>query len=303
MTDDGHDTNVTFASSWERNFLEPLLNNSYFMNDTLILLTFDEDETYTSHNTIFSILLGGAIPENLKGTTDNTFYTHYSTISSISANWGLPTLGRWDAGANVFQVVANKTGYQNAANVNTSNIYLNQSYPGPVSDSLYIPIWPAPDTLNAKGAAGVGVLASVKSIWGSSSGTYNYTNVYPYDLPAGINAGGTPVSGVSNSTGTGSSPAATSSKSGGLSTGAKAGIGVGVALGVLLVLAGVLLLLWRRRRGKGEKEVNSARGVNQEQWTKPELPGEDVKRELPTDGTHQVHKMDGNSLPVEIGER
>src|SRR5277367_3049379 len=44
MTDDGHDTNVAFAANWARNFLTPLLNNSYFMNNTLIVLTFDEDE-------------------------------------------------------------------------------------------------------------------------------------------------------------------------------------------------------------------------------------------------------------------
>jgi acid phosphatase len=114
MTNDGHDTNITFAASWERNFMTPLLNNSYFMNNTLILVTFDEDETYTKHNKVFSILLGGAIPENLKGTTDNTFYNHYSTITSVSVNWGLPSLGRWDCEANVFALVANKTGYTNA---------------------------------------------------------------------------------------------------------------------------------------------------------------------------------------------
>jgi acid phosphatase len=47
MTDDGHDTDVTFAANWARGFLTPLLNNSYFMNNTLVVLTFDEDETYT----------------------------------------------------------------------------------------------------------------------------------------------------------------------------------------------------------------------------------------------------------------
>jgi hypothetical protein len=47
MTDDGHDTDVTFAATWARGFLTPLLNNSYFMNNTLIVLTFDEDETST----------------------------------------------------------------------------------------------------------------------------------------------------------------------------------------------------------------------------------------------------------------
>src|SRR6201996_7230375 len=145
MTDDGHDTNVTFASTWERNWLNPLLNNTYFMNNTLILLTFDESETYTLQNKVFSILIGGAIPNNLKGTTDNTFYNHYSTIATVSANWGLPSLGRWDCQANVFELVAKKTGYKNYK-VDTTNLFCNESYPGPLSDAEYIPTWPIPTT-------------------------------------------------------------------------------------------------------------------------------------------------------------
>ena len=50
MTDDGHDTNITFAASWTRKWLTPLLNNSYFMDDTLVLVTFDENEDYTIQN-------------------------------------------------------------------------------------------------------------------------------------------------------------------------------------------------------------------------------------------------------------
>jgi acid phosphatase len=218
MTDDGHDTTVTFAGNWARNFLEPLLNNSYFMNDTLIILTFDEDETYTDHNNVFAILLGGVIPTSLHNTTDNTFYNHYSTITSVELNWGLPSLGRWDCNANVLEIVANKTGYVNAI-VNTTNLYFNSSYPGPVSDALYIPTWPAPDT-TATCAAG-SILGSVVSTWGKSSGTYNYTNVYPYDALVENNVGGTatyPASSVtpsktasSTATGTGSSASTSSS--------------------------------------------------------------------------------------------
>ena len=59
ITNDGHDTNVTFASAWKKIFLTPLLNNSYFMNGTLLLLTFDEAETYTQLNKVFSIFIGG----------------------------------------------------------------------------------------------------------------------------------------------------------------------------------------------------------------------------------------------------
>lgn len=45
MTNDAHDTNITFASKWERPWVEKLLNNDYFMKDTLLLLTYDEDKT------------------------------------------------------------------------------------------------------------------------------------------------------------------------------------------------------------------------------------------------------------------
>lgn len=95
MTNDAHDTNITFGAKWERNWMSPLLKNEYFMNNTVVLLTFDEDKTYPKDNRIFSVLVGGAIPDHLKGTKDDTFYTHYSSIATVSANWGLPSLGRW----------------------------------------------------------------------------------------------------------------------------------------------------------------------------------------------------------------
>jgi len=95
MTNDAHDTNISFAAKWERSWMSTLLKDDYFMNNTAVLLTFDEDDTYNKTNRIFSILVGGAIPDHLKGTKDDTFYTHYSTIASVSANWGLPSLGRW----------------------------------------------------------------------------------------------------------------------------------------------------------------------------------------------------------------
>ena len=60
---------------------------------------------------MFTVLTGGAVPAHLHGTSDDTFYNHYSTIATVSQNWGLPSLGRWDCHANVFELVANKTGY------------------------------------------------------------------------------------------------------------------------------------------------------------------------------------------------
>ncbi|KAK9390142.1 phosphoesterase family-domain-containing protein [Lipomyces mesembrius] len=111
MTNDGHDTNVTIAKKWSLEFLQPLLSKKYFTDDTLVLLTFDENGAKAIGNRVFAILLGGAVRKHLHGTTDDTFYTHYSCISTVSQNWDLPSLGRNDVGANVFQLVADATDF------------------------------------------------------------------------------------------------------------------------------------------------------------------------------------------------
>jgi acid phosphatase len=87
MTSDGHDTSVTTAGIWLRTFLEPLLKDKNFMQNTLVLITFDENETYSIENKVFSVLLGDVVPENLVGTTDSNYYNHYSEISTVEANW------------------------------------------------------------------------------------------------------------------------------------------------------------------------------------------------------------------------
>jgi acid phosphatase len=188
MVNDGHDTNVTFASAWERGFLAEMLNNTYAMNNTLVLLTFDESEEDAQPNKIYAILLGGAIPSSLKGTIDSTFYTHFSTLSTVSVNWGLPSLGRWDCSANVFQLVANKTGYANY-DVNTGKLLMNSTSPGPLSDKAYIPDWPVPD-VSAKCASGLGVLETVKKTYSGMNPTFNYSgSPFPHDDVHGVNIG------------------------------------------------------------------------------------------------------------------
>jgi acid phosphatase len=138
MTNDGHDTNVQVAGTWSYNFLSQLLQNPYFVENTLVVLTFDENETYTDKNIVYTLLLGD-IPQHLKGTTDNTFYDHYSLLASVQANWGLPSLGRNDCGANVFELIAQNSGHKNKE-VDTKYLYNNESAPGwLVNASIPIP--------------------------------------------------------------------------------------------------------------------------------------------------------------------
>ncbi|RAH81624.1 phosphoesterase-domain-containing protein [Aspergillus japonicus CBS 114.51] len=190
MTNDGHDSSIETSGAWTYNFLTKLLENEYFTKDTLIMLTFDETSTYAIGNNVYTFLLGGAVPENLRGTTDDTFYTHYSVIASMSANWGLPSLGRWDCGANLFKWVAEKTGYVNYE-VDTANLYMNETHPGPLSDddySTYTAGWPVPLTTGTC-SAGHGILSQVKKTWKGLTATFNYTAPFPYDSRSNSNLG------------------------------------------------------------------------------------------------------------------
>ncbi|KAG0733051.1 hypothetical protein G6F21_002953 [Rhizopus arrhizus] len=98
------------------------------MDNVLILLTFDETATYSIRNKVWSLLMG-AVPDDLKGTTDSTFYSHYSILSTVEQNWDLGNLGQQDTNkkmANVFKFVADQIGYENV-NVPASQIPMSNS--------------------------------------------------------------------------------------------------------------------------------------------------------------------------------
>lgn len=161
LRNDAHDTNVGYAASWLSYWLLPLLNDPNFnTNKTLILLTFDENETYTIGNSVYSLLLGGVIPQAMKNTTDSTFYTHYSAISTVENNWDLGNLGRQDTNktlANVFNLVASVTSYHNN-NLTNSSSFLPQlnitgTIPGPLNPNYFVP-YLAPNTNSTGGGSG-----------------------------------------------------------------------------------------------------------------------------------------------------
>lgn len=189
MTDDGHDTNVTFTGAWAKKFLTPLLSNKNFLKNTLVLLTFDENETYNISNKVWGALLGDAVPEKLKGTTDSNYYNPCtsltrcaiqntanlsgtdSEISTVEANWCLSTLGRWDVGANVYSFVGAKTG--DTIRPNPSPYYYNGSYPGIMSATKYAP-QPVPNiSLIHNGRK---VLPAIQAAWKDMQNKTYYTD-------------------------------------------------------------------------------------------------------------------------------
>ncbi|KAH7021286.1 phosphoesterase family-domain-containing protein [Microdochium trichocladiopsis] len=183
MLHDGHDTTLENATIWSRDFLQPLLkdNSKIFAERTLIQLTYDETEDYSQPNRIVSLLLGNAVPADLRGTEDNDFYTHFSILSTVQNNWELSNLGRYDVGANVFRVVAEKTGYKNMDPPNAERVNNSVSYPGflNMNHTTKLTTLPAPN-LNLVGAGGKGILQSIKETWGNGAGAGGQIKT-PYD--------------------------------------------------------------------------------------------------------------------------
>jgi acid phosphatase len=179
MTSDGHDTNVGVAGKWCRAFLEPLLDNKNFMQNTLVLLTWDENETYAERNQIMGILLGDAVPKHLVGTTDNNFYNHYSEIATVEANWGLHTLGRWDVGANVYEFVAQKTGDRLrkwSSDEALNSHFWNASYAGVFNTDGGNQQYPAPNLKLDHSFSGRTILPAIKKTWEHSKAATYYAD-------------------------------------------------------------------------------------------------------------------------------
>lgn len=108
MYNDAHDTNAAYAGNWLSNFYNTTLSQPNLYKKTLILITFDENASYPKRNQVWSLLLGD-IPHDLRGTTDDTFYTHFSSLSTVEHNWDLGNLGRQDTNKTVSNVYAHLT--------------------------------------------------------------------------------------------------------------------------------------------------------------------------------------------------
>ncbi|KAI1341878.1 phosphoesterase family-domain-containing protein [Xylariaceae sp. FL0016] len=166
MLNDGHNTTLEYATDWAREFLMPILVDGVFDEKTLIQLTYDETEDYSEPNRIVSLLLGNAIPKSAQGTEDDTFYTHYSILSTMEHNWDLPNLGRFDVGANVFKILADDTGFTNSDPPNVATANNSISYPGPFNrnHTVKLTTFSAPN-MELTGAGGKPILDSIRKQW------------------------------------------------------------------------------------------------------------------------------------------
>ena len=194
VANDGHDSSITVAGEFANSFLTPLLANPNFnsaktliflsmfflsitfffipwpssINPNKFFLAFDETSSSTSQNRVVGILLGSAVPTNLVGTSDSAFYDHYSQLATVEANWHLPTLGRYDVGANVFSFVAQQTGdtIRALTSPSLSQTLLDASYPGIFNSQKTAPL-PIPNTTLV--VNGRPVLPAIVQTWGSAA--------------------------------------------------------------------------------------------------------------------------------------
>ncbi|KAI8211611.1 putative acid phosphatase [Colletotrichum sp. SAR 10_76] len=168
MMNDGHNTTLEYATKWARDFLKPMLAEDAFKERTLILLTYDESEDKGKPNQIVSLLMGSAIPKNLKGTEDKTFYSHYSMMSTVEFNWELPNLGRYDVGANIYQFAQNlgsKVLVSNKDPPNMADVNNSESYPGALNnDTGKFRPYPPPN-LGLNGSSGLPILEHIRLQW------------------------------------------------------------------------------------------------------------------------------------------
>ena len=60
------------------------MKEKHLTKNTLFVLTWDENDTWTNPNQVFTVLFGPAVQRSVK--TDNTAYNHYSVLRSVEEN-------------------------------------------------------------------------------------------------------------------------------------------------------------------------------------------------------------------------
>ena len=97
ICNDAHDCGLEVADTWLQGWVDKLQANPEFAADGLIVLTWDEGQgdhsccgLATGGGRIATVLIS---PLAKNGFKDDTPYTHYSLLKTISEAWGLPLLG------------------------------------------------------------------------------------------------------------------------------------------------------------------------------------------------------------------
>ena len=96
LKNDGHDTGAKYAAQWFSDNFGGILNNSEFMKDTLMVITFDESGSLLGKNQIYTVLYGANVKP---GAVVSASTNHYSILKMIEDRFELGNLGNNDADA------------------------------------------------------------------------------------------------------------------------------------------------------------------------------------------------------------
>jgi phosphoesterase family protein len=92
----GHDTDPATADAWLQSRLGPLLTDPRFMNDMVVMITWDESVSATTQNAVATLLLGDSVRP---GAESMNWYDHYNLLRTIEDLFGVGTLLKHDATA------------------------------------------------------------------------------------------------------------------------------------------------------------------------------------------------------------
>jgi phospholipase C len=108
LCNDAHDCSVDIADTWLDHWVPPLVHTQAYDEGALIAITFEEGQ---GEHTCCGLTTGGGRVAMIlisnwvkRGYEDDTPYTHYSLLKTISQAWGLPYLGHAADESNVLIV-------------------------------------------------------------------------------------------------------------------------------------------------------------------------------------------------------
>ncbi|CAF3628965.1 unnamed protein product [Rotaria sp. Silwood1] len=126
INNDAHDTNLSYAGSYLQNWLNLYLNEPTFMNGTLLIVTFDEDENYGNQTSRIPAFVWGA-DYLYSGVSIPGTFNHYSLTKLLEENWGLGTLGREDVTASSIMDIWRPTANSNSTTTQTTSTITNMA--------------------------------------------------------------------------------------------------------------------------------------------------------------------------------
>ena len=100
LLNDAHDGPLSVADAWLQTNIDPLLANSSFQQNGLLIITFDEGDATDLANgggQVVTVLVG---PKVMPGFQSTTFYQHQNTLALTCATLGISTCPGQGTGAN-----------------------------------------------------------------------------------------------------------------------------------------------------------------------------------------------------------